>query len=113
MPKSRCASRASDRRFPPAVRRAHERRVSLHYVYLARAADGGFYCGYARRPRERVAAHNAGRGAKILRGKLPVELSFVRRFANKSAALRYECALKLRSHRDKAALAAGWRKTAG
>ena len=82
--------------------------MSWHYVYLARAADGSLYCGYALDPDSRVAAHNAGAGAKSLRGKRPVALAYVRRFSRKTDALRYEINLKEQSHAYKAALARQW-----
>lgn len=79
-----------------------------HYVYLALTADGLYYCGYAADPASRVAVHNAGRGAKILRGKRPVRLAYARRFRNKSDALRYEIELKARTHAYKRTLCARW-----
>ena len=82
--------------------------MSWHFVYLAQTRDGQYYCGYALEPDARVAAHNAGRGAKILRGKRPVRLAYKRRFHEKSDALRYEIALKSRSHRYKHALSLRW-----
>jgi len=39
-----------------------------------------------------------------------VTLAFTRRFADKGDALRFELALKRRSHDDKAALARRWRR---
>ena len=80
-----------------------------HHVYLVRCADGTYYCGYAVDPIERVQAHNEGRGSKILRGKRPVRLVFIRRFADKGDALRFEIALKRRSHNEKRELARRWR----
>ena len=79
-----------------------------HYVYLASTADGAFYCGYTADPVARVAAHNAGRGAKILRGKRPVKLAYVRRFRSRGDALRYEHALKARAHAYKKDLSRRW-----
>jgi putative endonuclease len=78
-------------------------------VYLARAADGAFYCGYAVDPRARVERHNAGAGAKALRGKRPVTLAYVRRFASLSDALKYEIVLKKQPHAYKESLAQRWR----
>ena len=82
--------------------------MSAHHVYLALTNDGAYYCGYACDPDARQAVHNAGRGAKILRGKLPVSLAYVRRFATKSAALKFECGLKGRTHAYKRTLARRW-----
>ncbi|MBV8668788.1 MAG: GIY-YIG nuclease family protein [Candidatus Eremiobacteraeota bacterium] len=79
-----------------------------HHVYLVRCADGSYYCGYALDPTKRVQVHNAGKGSKILRGKLPIRLSYVRRFADKSEALRFERELKQRTHAEKDALARHW-----
>ena len=82
--------------------------MSSHHVYLALTRDGAYYCGYASDPEARLAVHNAGRGAKILRGKLPVVLAYVRCFASKGAALRYESGLKGRTHAYKRTLARRW-----
>jgi len=77
-----------------------------------RCADGSYYCGYARDPVARVRAHNSGKGSKILRGKLPVRLAYVRRFAGKGEALSLEAALKRRSHGEKRLLSQRWLKRA-
>jgi putative endonuclease len=82
--------------------------MSGHHVYLALTSDGAYYCGYATDPEARIAVHNAGRGAKILRGKLPVVLTYVRRFSSKSAALKFEFSLKGRTHAYKRTLARRW-----
>ena len=84
-----------------------------HYVYLARTPDGAYYCGYAVDPAMRVATHNRGRGAKSLRGRRPVRLAYVRRFTSKGDALRYELALKARTHAHKASLSRRWLRRKG
>jgi putative endonuclease len=94
-----------------AVLRAIKRR--WHYVYLALAKDGSYYCGYALDPRARVAAHNRGKGAKALRGRRPVELVYTRRFADRSAALRFEIRLKRRSAGYKRELSQRWLRQRG
>ena len=86
--------------------------AKCHFVYLVLANDGSYYCGYAADPDARVRAHNAGKGAKILRGKRPVKLAYARRFSNKSAALQCESRLKRRSHAHKRELARRWRARA-
>ena len=82
--------------------------MSFHYVYLARTRAGTYYSGYALDPRRRIAQHNAGRGAKSLLGARPVRLAYLRRFLTKSDALRYEFALKRRTHGFKIALSQRW-----
>jgi len=80
-----------------------------HYVYLVQCSDGTFYCGYAIDPLKRVQAHNEGKGAKILRGKLPVRLAFTRRAKTKGDALRLELSLKRRTHAEKRELSREWK----
>ena len=78
-------------------------------MYLVQCSDGTFYCGYAVDPLKRVQAHNEGKGAKILRGKVPVQLTFTRWFRTKGDALRMELSLKRRTHEEKRALSRGWK----
>ena len=66
-----------------------------HHVYIVCCADGSLYTGYALDPDARVAAHNAGRGAKYTTGRRPVTLVYAERFRSKGAALRRERAIKL------------------
>jgi putative endonuclease len=80
-----------------------------HFVYLVRCADGSYYCGYSNDPVGRTAAHNAGKGSKILRGKLPVRLAYTRRLTTKGDALRLEIELKRRAHGEKQELSRRWK----
>lgn len=77
-----------------------------HYVYIVRCADGSLYTGYATDTAGRVAAHNAGRGAKYTRPRRPVTLVFRQRFADKGRALSREYALKQFSRDEKERLIA-------
>jgi len=61
-------------------------------VYLIRCADNSLYCGIAKDVAERVEKHNAGKGAKYTRSRLPVEL------AAKSSEMSRSEALKLEAH---------------
>lgn len=58
----------------------------MYYVYLLRCADGTLYTGFTNDLARRLAAHNAGRGAKYTRGRRPVELVYWESFSNKSSA---------------------------
>ena len=64
------------------------------YVYLLRCADGTLYTGYTDDPVRRTKIHNAGKGAKYTRARLPVELVYQEACADKSAALRREYEIK-------------------
>ncbi len=82
------------------------------FVYIARCADDTLYIGIALDVKARVAAHDAGRGAKYTRGRGPLEVLAVRRCATKSTALRLELALKRLSRSEKIAVAGSRRKLA-
>jgi putative endonuclease len=75
-------------------------------VYLARCSDGSLYCGIARDVAARIAAHDAGRGAKYTRGRGPLTLLAVRRCRDMGRALRIEHAVKRLPRAQKLALAA-------
>ncbi|WP_067621400.1 GIY-YIG nuclease family protein [Alicyclobacillus acidiphilus] len=72
-----------------------------HYVYVVECSDGTLYTGYARDVARRIAAHNAGKGAKYTRGRTPVRLVHVETFEEKSDALRRERSLKRLSRPEK------------
>jgi putative endonuclease len=64
------------------------------FVYIARCNDGSLYTGIARDIALRIAAHNAGRGARYTRGRGPLALCAHRRCDSKGDALRLEFAVK-------------------
>ncbi len=76
----------------------------LWFVYLARCADGSLYTGIARDVAARIAAHDAGKGARYTRGRGPLTVCAVRRCRSKGEALRLEHAIKQLPRRDKEAL---------
>ena len=75
-------------------------------VYLARCVDDTLYCGIAVDVAARIAAHDAGRGARYTRGRGPLTVIAVRRCRDKEIALRIEHAVKRLPRADKLALAA-------
>jgi putative endonuclease len=72
--------------------------------YLLHCADGTFYCGISNDLEKRLAAHNAGEGAKYTRGRLPVQVVYSEGCADKSAALKREMQIKRLSRCAKQAL---------
>lgn len=65
------------------------------YVYMVRCAKGALYTGMTDDVPRRVAAHNAGKGAKSVKALgLPTALVYTERCRNKSAALKREHAIK-------------------
>jgi len=86
-------------------------RVSAHYVYVVRCADGSLYTGYARDPVARADVHNSGKGAHYTASRRPVTLLYLEGFAEKSDALKREHELKgLRRAAKEALIAAQPRK---
>jgi putative endonuclease len=75
-------------------------------VYLARCADQSVYCGIAVDVGARIAAHDAGRGARYTRGRGPLTVIAVRRCREKGIALSIEHAIKQLPRAEKLALAA-------
>lgn len=76
------------------------------YVYMLRCADGTLYTGYTDDPERRARVHNAGKGAKYTRSRLPVELVYREALGDKSAALRREREIKRLTRAQKLALIA-------
>ena len=69
--------------------------------YLLRCADDTFYCGVTNDMNKRLAAHNAGEGAKYTRGRTPVSLVYRENCGDKSAALKREIQIKRLSRNAK------------
>ncbi len=74
------------------------------YVYILRCGDGTLYTGITDDVQRRLAAHNAGKGAKYTRGRGPVVLCYQQAQESYSAALRREYAIKRLTRQEKLAL---------
>jgi putative endonuclease len=82
-------------------------------TYILLCKDGSFYTGITNDLEARVAAHNAGKGARYTSGRRPVKLVYVEEAESRSAASKREWAIKRLSRREKLALisACGTEKT--
>src|SRR5262245_43543088 len=76
-------------------------------VYVLRCSDGSLYTGITVALDARVTRHNAGRGAKYTRSRLPVALAWSRRCPTATVARRVEHAIKRLARADKLRLIAG------
>ena len=72
--------------------------------YLLQCADDTLYCGITNDLDKRLAAHNAGEGAKYTRGRAPVRLVFHEACEDKSTALKREREIKRMARSEKLAL---------
>lgn len=83
-------------------------------IYLLRCADGSLYAGITRDLAARVETHNAGRGAKYTRARLPVTVAWSRGRQHPTDARRLEYALKRLTRAEKLRLTEGdealWRR---
>lgn len=75
-----------------------------YFFYLARCNDGSLYAGSSADPTKREQTHNAGRGAKYTRSRLPVRFVHIEECASKSEALQREALVKQWTKAEKEAL---------
>ncbi|OMP66851.1 GIY-YIG nuclease family protein [Domibacillus epiphyticus] len=72
-----------------------------HHFYVVKCKDGSFYAGYTNDLANRMSVHNAGKGAKYTRARLPVMLIHYEIFETKQEAMRAEYAFKQLSRMKK------------
>ncbi len=75
-----------------------------NYAYIVKCNDNSFYCGWTNNLEKRIAAHNAGKGAKYTRNRRPVTLVYYEEFPTREEAMSREWHLKRLTHREKEAL---------
>lgn len=78
--------------------------MSLWCVYLLACSDDTLYTGISTDLEKRLVKHNAGKGAKYTRGRLPVRCVWQEPAVSESAARKREAALKRLTRREKLAL---------
>ncbi len=66
----------------------------MHYTYMVECSDGSLYTGYTTDVERRTQTHNAGKGAKYTRSRLPVRLVYYETYETKNQAMRREYELK-------------------
>ena len=76
------------------------------FVYILECADSSLYTGIARDPCARLRQHNAGKGAKYTRSRLPLMLVYRESLRSRGDALRREAEIKRLSRREKQQLIA-------
>lgn len=66
----------------------------MHYIYIVECKDGTYYTGYTNNIKNRIKAHNEGKGAKYTNGRRPVKLRYTEKYETKGEALSREYAIK-------------------
>lgn len=72
---------------------------------MLRCADGSLYTGWTIDLEGRLAAHNAGKGAKYTRARLPVTLAYSEALDSQAKAMQREYEIKRLTRQEKLALA--------
>ncbi len=78
----------------------------MFWVYMLECADGSLYTGWTPDLENRVRQHNAGRGSKYVRSRLPAKLRYSESYDTRAEAMRREYAVKKLSRSEKLALIA-------
>lgn len=79
----------------------------MNYTYILSCADGTLYTGWTNDLDRRLAAHNAGKGGKYTRSRLPVSLVYHEEFETKEEAMSREWAIKQLTRAQKMKLIEG------
>ncbi len=76
----------------------------MNYTYIVKCSDGTYYTGWTNNLEKRIACHNAGKGAKYTKARLPVELAYYEAFESKQEAMKREWEIKQMTRREKMGL---------
>ena len=73
----------------------------MNYTYILLCGDGSYYTGWTTDPERRLRVHNAGKGGRYTRSRLPVRLVHLEAFETKGEAMRREAEIKRLSRSQK------------
>ena len=73
----------------------------MNYTYIVECRDGSLYTGWTNNLEKRIQVHNAGKGAKYTKSRLPVKLVYWESFETKEEAMSREYAIKHMKRRGK------------
>lgn len=82
--------------------------MSQFYLYIVRCKDETLYTGISNNVVRRIAQHNAGKGAKYVRGRLPVRLVYQEKYSTHRKACQREIEIKQWSKSKKEELILGF-----
>jgi len=86
------------------------KRLGCYFVYILECRDGSYYAGYTSNLEKRIKEHSGiKRGAKYLRGKLPVELAWSKEYKYRDCAMGVEYKIKQLTRLQKESLVNGRR----
>lgn len=73
----------------------------MNYVYILECADGTWYTGWTNNLEKRIQTHNAGKGAKYTKSRLPVRLIYFEEYQDEHTARSREYQIKQLSRKEK------------
>ena len=79
----------------------------MSFCYMLRCADGTLYTGWTKDLEQRLRTHNAGKGGRYTRSRLPVELVYWEAIETKDEAMSREWHLKRLTRQEKLRLIEG------
>lgn len=82
--------------------------TNKHMMYVVECSDGSYYTGYTNNLEKRLAAHNAGKGAKYTKPRLPIHCIYAEAFHTKQEAMSAEYHFKQLSKKQKIDYIAAW-----
>lgn len=77
------------------------KRHGTFFVYIIQEKNGTFYTGYTQDIDNRLNLHTQGKGAKYLRGRQPLKLVFVKKYAYYKNAINGEIHIKTLTRKQK------------
>lgn len=80
----------------------------MNYTYILKCSDETYYTGWTNDLKRRIEIHNAGKGAKYTKSRLPVELVYCEEFRTKQEAMKREYAIKKLKKCKKEELIVNW-----
>lgn len=83
------------------------------FLYIVECSDGSLYTGITNDIERRVSQHNDGTGARYTRSRRPVRVRYQETCESRSNALVRECAIRLKSPKEKRALVAAYEEKGG
>lgn len=87
--------------FLKSIMEKTERKTKKAYIYVVECSDGTLYTGYTTDIQHRIKTHNAGKGAKYTRSRLPVKLIYQESFDSKESAMSAESYFKQKTRKQK------------
>ena len=82
----------------------------MNYTYILECKDGTYYTGWTNNLEKRLKDHNAGKGAKYTKARIPVSLVYLEEFQTKEEAMSREYAIKHMTRNEKSELISEYRE---